>query len=73
MGINVNVLNLLKKGTIVDLQTLIENHIVEKDDAKTYGVKILGDGELSVSLTVKLPATKGAIKKIEKAGGKIEL
>lgn len=71
--INVRVLNLLKKGSIVDTQTLIKNHIVREDDANIYGVKILGDGDLSVPLTVKLPVSKGAAKKIEKAGGKVEL
>ncbi len=69
--INVKALELLKKDSVVDLESLIKNHIVSEKDAKIYGVKILGDGELSVSLTVKLPASKGAIKKIEKAGGKV--
>jgi ribosomal protein L15 len=32
----------------------------------------LGDGELKSALTVKLPVTKGAEKKIVKAGGKVE-
>ncbi len=70
--INVKALGLLKKDSIVDLESLIKNHIVSEKDAKIYGVKILGDGELSVSLIVKLPASKGAIKKIEKAGGRVE-
>ena len=71
--INVKVLNLLKKGTVVDLKSLIDNHIVEEKDAKIYGIKILGDGALSVSLTIKLPVSLGAKKKKEKAGGKIEI
>ena len=73
IGINVKALNLMKKGTVLDLQSMIDNHIVDKADAKMYGVKILGDGELSLALTVKLSTTKGALKKIEKAGGKVEL
>ena len=72
LGLNVKVLNLLKKGTVVDLNSLIDNKIINKEDALTYGVKILGDGELKVSLVVKLPVSKGAAKKIIKAGGKIE-
>ncbi len=71
--VNVKVLSLLKKDTIVDLKSLIDNKIVEEKSAKKYGVKILGDGQLSVSLTVKLPVSKGARKKIEKAGGKVEV
>ena len=70
--INVKVLNLLKKDTVVDLKTLIANNIVLPHEAKKYGVKILGDGILSIPLTVKLPVSKGAKEKIEKAGGKID-
>lgn len=70
--INVKRLNLLKKDSVVDLKTLIANHIVLGEEAKVYGVKILGDGELSIPLTVKLPVSKGAKKKIEKIGGKVE-
>jgi large subunit ribosomal protein L15 len=72
IGINVKFLNLFKKDSIVDIKSLIENKIVAKEDAKTYGVKILGDGELTIALTVKLPVTKGAEKKIVKAGGRVE-
>ncbi|OGH17883.1 MAG: 50S ribosomal protein L15 [Candidatus Levybacteria bacterium RIFCSPHIGHO2_02_FULL_37_10] len=70
--VNVKVLNLLKKGTIVDVKSLIENKIVDADYANKNGVKILGDGNLNVSLIVKLPVSKGAGRKIEQAGGKVE-
>lgn len=70
--VNVKVLNILKKGSFVDIKTLSENHIVDADEAKIYGVKILGDGELNIPLIVKLSVSKGAAKKIEKAGGKVE-
>lgn len=72
IGINVKVLNLLKKDSVVDVKALIDKKIVNKEEALIYGVKILGDGELTVSLVVKLPVTKGAEKKIVKAGGKVE-
>lgn len=71
--INVKALNLLKTGSVVDLKALISHHIVEEEEAKVYGVKILGDGEIKSVLTIKLPISKKAAKKIEKAGGKIEL
>jgi len=71
--VNVKVLNGLKKGTIVNVKSLVENKIVKADEAKRFGVKILADGELNVSLIVKLPVSKEALKKIEKAGGKVEL
>ena len=71
MVINVKALNLFKKGETIDINSLVKNHIVDEKDAKVYGVKILGDGDLTVSLVVKLPVSKGALKKIEKAGGKV--
>ncbi len=72
MIVNIKVLNLLKKDSIVDIETLIKNKIVDEKDAKMYGVKILGEGDLKTPLTVKLPISKGAASKIKKAGGKVE-
>ncbi len=69
--INVQALNLLPKDSTVDIASLISRHIVDEKDAKIYGVKILGDGKLHTPLTVKLPVSKGARAKIEKAGGKV--
>lgn len=66
---NLKYLNSLKPQTEVTLKSLIENKIIDKNVTK---VKILGDGELKVPLIVKLPCSKGAIKKIEKAGGKVD-
>lgn len=70
--INLKALSQLKAGTVIDLDTLIKSNIVDEKDAKIYGVKILGDGQLNVSLTIKLPTSKKAAKKIEKAGGKVQ-
>jgi large subunit ribosomal protein L15 len=71
--INVKVLNLLKTNSVVDLKSLVSNNIVDSEDAKIYGVKILGDGDLKIVLTVKLPTSKNAAEKIKKAGGRVEL
>ncbi|HSA83667.1 MAG TPA: 50S ribosomal protein L15 [Patescibacteria group bacterium] len=70
--LNVSALNGLVKGSVVDIEALIKNKIVAAEEAKVYGVKILGDGELGVALTVKVTTSKGAAAKIEKAGGKVE-
>ncbi len=70
--VNIKFLNLLPPGSVVDLDCLIKNHIVKEEDAKKYGVKILGDGEIKIPLTVKLPCSKKAAKKVEKASGKVE-
>ncbi|TSC54380.1 MAG: large subunit ribosomal protein L15 [Microgenomates group bacterium LiPW_16] len=69
--VNVKYLNILPKNTEVDLETLIKARIVKEDEARSFGVKILGDGELLLPLTVKLPCSGGAKEKIEKAGGKV--
>lgn len=73
IALNIKELNFLKKGSIVDMKLLIDQKIVDAEYANKYGVKILGDGDLSVSLIVKLPASKGALKKIVEAGGRVEL
>lgn len=70
--VNVKYLNNMPKNATVDIDTLVKNRIVKEEDAKRFGVKILGDGEINQILTIKLPISKSAAKKIEKAGGKIE-
>ncbi len=67
--VNVKYLNSLKPNTEVTLESLKKARIIGSDVDR---VKILGDGDLKVALVVKLPASKGALKKIEKAGGKVE-
>lgn len=69
--LNVKALNLLPKGSTVDIQALVKHGLIEEQEAKTYGVKILGDGELRIPLTVKLPVSKGAEEKIKKAKGTV--
>lgn len=69
--VNVKHLNLLPKNSPVDIITLAKYKIVDEKEAKIFGVKILGDGELKVPLKVQLPCSKGAAAKIEKAGGKV--
>jgi len=69
--VNVNLLNLLPASSTVDIDLLIKNGVVDAKQAKHFGVKILGDGEIKKKLTINLPISKSAKKKIEKAGGKI--
>lgn len=64
-------LNLLPGNTKVTLDSLIKHGIVGESDAKVFGVKILGDGELKKKLLIAVPISKSCAKKIEKAGGKI--
>lgn len=69
--VNVADLNKFKEGTVVDTELLMAAGLVKKVND---GVKILGNGDLNVSLTVKAAKfSQSAIEKIEKAGGKAEV
>lgn len=68
--VSIEALNILKEGSKVTLESVVKAGIVKERDAKAYGIKILGNGKLEKKLEVALPASKSAIKKIEKAGGK---
>jgi large subunit ribosomal protein L15 len=69
--LNVSDLNKLPASSTVDLPTLIKHKLVQEDDVKQFGIKILGNGDLSVQLTVKVPVSQNARVKIEKAKGTI--
>jgi large subunit ribosomal protein L15 len=72
ISLNLSQLNGFSKGSTVDFKALVAKNIITQAEAATYGVKILGNGELSVPLTVKLVVSSSARKKIEQAGGKVE-
>lgn len=58
------------KGDVVDINVLFEKGIVK---SRTAPVKVLGDGEISKALTVKVDKVSGSARsKIEAAGGTVE-
>lgn len=71
IGINVAALNSrYEDGEEVTIASLVEKGIIKNP---RDGVKILGSGELTKKLTVKVTAcSAGAREKIEAAGGKVE-
>ena len=70
-AVNVTVLNKFEDGAVVDAQALLDAGILSKC---RYGVKFLGNGEVSKKLTVKAAAfSETAKEKIEAAGGKAEV
>lgn len=69
--LNLSDLGKFKAGTVVDLEELIKTGLINEKYAKAE-VKILGNGEINVALTVKLPVSRRAQKKIEEKGGKVE-
>ncbi len=70
-AINVSALNKFEDGAVVNVCDLLEKGIISKCE---YGVKILGNGELTKKLTVRASAFSASAKeKIEKAGGTAEV
>ena len=68
--VNVAALNRFEDGAVVDVEALKAAKLVRKE---LDGVKILGNGELTKTLTVKATVFSATAKeKIEAAGGKTE-
>ncbi|MEA1960593.1 MAG: 50S ribosomal protein L15 [Bacillota bacterium] len=69
--VNVRDLNMFEDGTVVTVDLLKENGLVNK---VVDGVKILGDGDLEKTITVQAhKVSKAAEEKITARGGKIEV
>ena len=70
-AINVDQLNRFEDGAVVDEAAIVGAGLVKNT---RDGIKILGRGELTKRLTVKVAAfSEGAKSKIEAAGGKAEV
>ena len=71
VGINVSALERFDNDAVITVETLIESGIVKNP---RDGVKILGNGELTKKLNVKVNAfSEGAKAKIEALGGTCEV
>ncbi len=71
VAINVSALERFEDGATVDVNTLIEAGVIKKP---RDGVKILGNGELTKKLNVKVDAYSASAKeKIEAVGGTAEV
>ena len=69
--INVEQLNRFDDNAVVDPAALVEAGVLK---TVLDGVRVLGNGELSMALTVRAQGfTKTAQQKIEAAGGKVEV
>lgn len=70
--VNVGDLEIFDANTVITQELLYENRVIGK--ILPYGLKVLGDGELTKPLTVQAAKfTKSAVEKIEKVGGKTEV
>ena len=71
--VNLGALNEVPAGTVVDLGFVMENGLA-KEVKNNVGLKVLGNGELNVALTVKAAKfSESAKAAIEKAGGTAEV
>ena len=71
VAINVSTLEAFENGAVVDVDALLEKGIVKNP---RDGVKILGNGELTKKLSVKVNAYSASAKeKIEALGGTAEV
>ena len=69
--INIRDLLTFKSGSLVDEAALAKAGLIK---GKKDGIKLLGQGEISIALNVKLShVSKSAREKIEAAGGSIEV
>jgi large subunit ribosomal protein L15 len=69
--VNVRDLGRFEAGTTVDEALLVQSGLVS---GARDGIKLLGQGEIAVALTVKVDrASQSAQKKIEAAGGSLEV
>lgn len=69
--VNVRDLNRFESGALVDQKMLTEAGLISR---KAKQVKVLGQGDLNVALTLQVgSASKSAREKIEAAGGKVEV
>lgn len=69
--VNLEELNKFAAGTEVTPELLLETGVVKNPKD---GIKVLGDGELTVQLTVKANKfSQSAVEKIQAAGGKSEV
>jgi len=70
--VNLDFLNKFSDNTVVDSKLLSESLKLNEKEAKK-GFKIVATGKLEKPLEIAVLATSGAIKLIEKAGGKYSL
>ena len=70
--VNVGDLEMFDANSVITQELLYETRVIGK--IMPYGLKVLGDGELTKPLTVQAAKfTKSAVEKIEKVGGKTEV
>jgi large subunit ribosomal protein L15 len=69
--VNVSDLSRFEQGAVVDQASLVRSGLIK---GRNDGIKLLGQGDINIALTVKLNAVSRSAKaKIEAAGGTVEV
>lgn len=69
--VSLSMLSKLPKDSVIDVATLVKHNIVDEEEVKQYGVKLLGPGPVQ-PFTVKIPVSSSVASQITKAGGQVE-
>ncbi len=71
--VNVGELNVFASGSVVNPKTLLEKNLIRRSGGTASSVKILGNGEINVKLSIEgCTVSASARTKIEKAGGSVK-
>lgn len=62
LTLNLTDLDVLKDGSVITLDLLIKENLVDAKEAKTFGVKILGNGKSTKKFTFEVPTSKSVVK-----------
>jgi large subunit ribosomal protein L15 len=69
--VNIRDLATFESGSVVDEIALVRKGLIK---GRRDGIKLLGQGDIDIPLTVKVHgASRSAVEKIEAAGGKVEV
>ena len=61
-----------KAKQTIDIKSLVDKKIVNKKEAFSKGVKIIGGGKITKPLSIKLLCTRSVKDQVEKAGGSVD-
>ncbi|TXH03256.1 MAG: 50S ribosomal protein L15 [Candidatus Moraniibacteriota bacterium] len=67
--ISLNDLNKFADGSIINTDLLRAHKLIGKSEGTNTRIRIVSSGTLTKKLTVHIPASRAAVKAIEKAGG----
>jgi len=62
LTLNLTDLDVLKDGSVITIDLLIKEKLVDAKEAKTFGVKILGNGKSEKKFTFEVPTSKSVVK-----------